>query len=102
MTATATPTKRNYRATFILDNRGKEETIDQIVDGVKKVIADVKGEVSAVESIGRRDFIRVTDKKLTGAHYVHINFSGPADAPATLREKLRLNGSVYRTFIQSA
>ena len=29
------PTKRNYRATFILDNRGKEDTIEQIIDGVK-------------------------------------------------------------------
>ena len=96
------PTNRNYRASFILDNRGKEETVDQIVEGVKKVIAEVKGEVTAVESIGKKDFARVTDKKLTGAHYVHINFSAPADAPAHLREKLRLNGSVYRTFIQSA
>ena len=94
--------KRNYRATFILDNRGKEETIDQIVDGVKKVIAEVKGEVTGVEAIGKKDFARVTDKKLTGANYVHVNFAGPADAPANLREKLRLNGSVYRTFIQSA
>src|SRR5581483_3307081 len=95
-------TNRNYRATFILDNRGKEETIDQIVENVKKVIAEVKGEVSGVESIGKKDFARVTDKKLTGAAYVHINFSAPADAPAHLRERLRLNGSVYRTFIQSA
>ena len=94
--------KRNYRASFILDNRGKEESIDQIVEGVKKVIADVKGEVSAVETVGKKDFVRVTDKKLTGAHYVQIKFSGPADAPAHLREKLRLNQSVYRTFIQSA
>ena len=96
------PTKRNYRATFILDNRGREETIDQIVDGVKKVIAEVQGEVSAVENIGKKDFVRVTDKRLTGAAYVHINFSAPADAPAHLRERLRLNGSVYRTFIQTA
>ena len=96
------PTHRNYRASFILDNRGKEETVDQIVEGVKKVIAEVKGEVTAVDSIGKKDFARVTDKKLTGAHYVHINFSAPAEAPAHLREKLRLNGSVYRTFIQSA
>jgi small subunit ribosomal protein S6 len=96
------PTNRNYRASFILDNRGKEETVDQIVEGVKKVIAEVKGEVTAVDNIGKKDFARVTDKKLTGAHYVHINFSAPADAPAHLREKLRLNGSVYRTFIQSA
>lgn len=95
-------TKRNYRASFILDNRGKEESIDQIVDGVKKVIAEVKGEVTGVESVGKRDFARVTDKKLTGAHYVQIAFSGPAEAPAHLREKLRLNNSVYRTFIQSA
>ena len=95
-------TERNYRATFILDNRGKEETVDQIVEGVKKVITEVKGNVSAVDNVGKKDFARVTDKKLTGAHYVHINFSGPADAPAHLREKLRLNSSVYRTFIQSA
>ena len=93
---------RNYRASFILDNRGKEETADQIVEGVKKVIADVKGEVTAVENIGRKDFVRVTDKKFTGAHYVHINFSAPPEAPAQLRERLHLTGSVYRTFIESA
>jgi small subunit ribosomal protein S6 len=93
---------RNYRASFILDNRGKEETIDQIVDGIKKVIAEVQGEVASVESVGKKDFARVTDKKLTGAHYVQVMFSGPAEIPAQLREKLRLNGSVYRTFIQSA
>ncbi len=95
-------TQRNYRATFILDNRGKEESIDQIVDGVKQEIVAVKGEVKAVETLGKKDFVRVTDKKLTGASYVQIDFSGPADAPAHLRERLRLNGSVYRTFIQSA
>ncbi len=94
--------KRNYRASFILDNRGKEETIEQIVEGVKKIIAEVKGEVTAVETVGKKDFVRVTDKKLTSATYVQINFSGPAESPANLREKLRLNDSVYRTFIQSA
>lgn len=95
-------TNRTYRATFILDNRGQADTIDQIVDGVKKVIAEVKGQVTGVETIGKKDFARVTDKKLTGANYVHVDFSGPADSPAQLREKLRLNGSVYRTFIRSA
>ena len=94
-------TKRNYRASFILDNRGKEESIDQIVEGVKKVIAEVKGEVTGVETVGKRDFVRVTDKKMTSANYVQVFFSGPADSPSHLREKLRLNGSVYRTFIQS-
>jgi small subunit ribosomal protein S6 len=95
------PTKRNYRATFILDNRGKEDTIDQIIDGVKKDIAAVQGEVTAVENIGKKDFIRVTDRKFTGAAYVHVNFSAPAEGPAQLKERLRLNHSVYRTFVQA-
>ena len=97
-----TDTKRNYRATFILDNRGKEDSIDQILEGVKKDIAAVHGEVSSVENIGKKDFVRVTDKKLTGATYVHVAFTAPAEAPAQLIERLRLNGSVYRTFVQSA
>ena len=96
------PTKRNYRATFILDNRGKEDSIEQIIEGVKKDIAAVQGEVTAVDNIGKKDFVRVTDKKLTGATYVHVSFSAPAEAPAQLIERLRLNNSVYRTFVQSA
>ncbi|PTX96496.1 30S ribosomal protein S6 [Opitutus sp. ER46] len=94
--------ERTYRATFILDNRGREESIDQIVDGVKQDIAAVKGAVTAVESLGKKDFVRVTDKKLTGAAYVQISFTGPSETPALLRERLRLNNSVYRMFVQSA
>jgi len=93
---------RNYLASFIVDNRGKEESVDQIIDGIKQVIAEIKGEVASVENLGRKDFARVTDRKLTGAHYVQIKFSGPPAAPATLREKLRLNSSVYRTLIQNS
>ena len=94
-------TTRNYRATFILDNRGKEESIDQLIDGVKKEIAAVQGEVTAVDNIGKKDFIRFTDKKFTSANYVHVSFSAPPEAPAQLHERLRLNTNVYRTFIQA-
>jgi small subunit ribosomal protein S6 len=95
------PTKRNYRATFILDNRGKEDSIETIIEGVKKDIVAVQGEVTAVDNIGKKDFVRVTDKKLTGATYVHMNFTAPSDGPGQLKERLRLNSSVYRTFVQS-
>ncbi|MEI7552436.1 MAG: 30S ribosomal protein S6 [Verrucomicrobiota bacterium] len=95
------PSKRNYRATFILDNRGNADSIEQIIEGVKKEIAAVQGDVTAVENIGKKDFVRVTDKKLTGATYVHVNFSAPSEGPSQLKERLRLNHSVYRTFVQS-
>ncbi len=94
--------KRNYKATFILDNRGKEDSVDQIVEGVKKEIAAVQGDVSAVENLGRRDFARKTDAKFPAGVYVQVAFSAPAGAPAQLQERLRLNESVYRTLVQNA
>jgi small subunit ribosomal protein S6 len=94
--------KRNYKATFILDNRGKEDSVDQLVEGVKKEISAVEGEVTGFESFGRRDFARVTDDKFPGGVYVQVNFSAPAVAPAQLKERLRLNKSVYRTLVENA
>lgn len=93
---------RNYLATFILDNRGKEETVEQIVEVVKTEIAAVSGSVSAVEEIGRKDFARVTDTKFPAASYVQIKFSAPASAPAALKERLRLKHAVYRTLVENA
>lgn len=94
-------TNRNYRATFILDNRGKEDSVAEIINEVKGEIAALKGEVSSVEELGKRDFTRVTNPKFTGAPYVQITYSASGDAPAQLRERLRLNQNVYRVFIQA-
>jgi small subunit ribosomal protein S6 len=95
------PTKRNYRATFILDNRGKDDSVDQIIEGVKTEIAAIQGDITAVENLGKKDFARVTDAKLTGATYVQVAFSAPAEGPGALKERLRLNNNVYRTFVES-
>lgn len=97
-----TATKRNYRASFILDNRGKEDSVDAIIEGVKKEIAAIQGEVTAVENLGRKDFARKTDAKFPSGVYVNIAFSAPAGAPSQLHERLRLNDSVYRALVQNA
>ena len=95
-------TKRNYKATFILDNRGKEDSVESIIEVVKKEITAVQGEVTAVENIGRREFARKTDDKFPGGVYVHMTFSAPATAPVQLHERFRLNGAVYRALLENA
>ncbi len=95
-------TKRNYKATFILDNRGKEDSVETIIEGVKKEINAVHGEVTAVEQLGRREFVRKTDDKFPAGVYVQVNFSAPAAAPAQLHERLRLNNTVYRALVENA
>jgi len=97
-----TQIKRNYLATFIIDNRNNPDSLGQIVDEIKAEIAAVEGEVTGVEELGKRDFARVTDRQFTGAPYVRIAYTAPGTAPSALRERLRLNNSVYRTFIQAA
>src|SRR3954469_401381 len=94
--------KRNYKASFILDNRGKEDSVDQLIDGVKKEIAAVQGAVTAVENIGRREFARDTDDPFPGGLYINITCTAPAAAPAQLHERLRLNDSVYRALVRNA
>jgi small subunit ribosomal protein S6 len=93
--------KRNYKATLILDNRGKEDSVEQIIEGVKKEISAVEGEVTAVENLGRRDFSRKTDDKFPSGVYVQVNFSAPSTAPVQLHERLRLNTSVYRALVEN-
>jgi small subunit ribosomal protein S6 len=68
---------------------------------VKKEIASVNGEVTAVENLGKKDFVRVTDRKFTSATYVQISFAAPPEGPAQLKERLRLNNNVYRTFVET-
>ena len=94
--------KRNYKATLILDNRGKEDSVEQIIEGVKKEISAVQGDVTGVENLGRRDFARKTDDKFPAGVYVQVNFSAPAAAPAQLHERLRLNATVYRALVENA
>jgi small subunit ribosomal protein S6 len=96
------PTNRNYRATFILDNRGKEDSVDSIIEGVKKEISAVHGEVQAVENLGRRDFARKTDAQFPGGVYVQMSFTAPAGAATQLHERLRLNDNVYRALVENA
>ncbi len=95
------PNNRNYRATFILDNRGVSDTIDQLIESVKQEIATVEGEVSTVENLGQRDFSRVTNPKFPAGTYVQVDFTAPSGAPAALKERLRLNHTVYRTYVES-
>ena len=93
--------KRNYRATFILDNRGQEDSVEKLIEDVKQEIAAVQGDVTKVENLGKRDFVRVTDKKLTNGVYVQIEFAAPAETPAQLKERLRLTNTVYRIFVET-
>jgi small subunit ribosomal protein S6 len=87
---------------FILDTRGREESVEQLFDEVKKEIAAAGVEIIEAENLGRSDFARVTDAKMPAGNYVEVTVGGPADTARLLQEHFRLNPAVYRVFVQSA
>lgn len=97
-----TVTASNYLATFILDTRGREESVDDLIDGLKAELGEVGAEVSKVENLGKKEFARVPDIKYDGGLYVQYSFSGAPDTPTAILEKLRLNKLVSHKMIQKA
>jgi small subunit ribosomal protein S6 len=98
---TTATTQRRYKAMMILDTRGREESVEQLIEEMKKEIASVEAEVLGVENLGRRDFARVTDAKMTAASYVEFTIAGSAGVATRVREHFRLNPAVYRVLVQS-
>lgn len=97
---TAVATKKNYKATFILDTRGREESVEQLIEDLKKEMAAQEVETHKAEHLGRRDFARKPDVNVPAGNYVQFELSGPIGAATRLQEHFRLNPVVYRILIE--
>ncbi|MEM0967020.1 MAG: 30S ribosomal protein S6 [Verrucomicrobiota bacterium] len=95
-------TSRNYRATFVLDTRGVEASVDELTEAYSKVIEEVEGKVDAVKNLGNHDFARKSATGLSNGIFLQYDFEGPATAPEGLQEKVRLDRKVNRVMVESA
>lgn len=96
-----TLSQRPYRATFILDLRNYQEPVETLIEKIKETVTAVDSSIDAVENLGQKDFIRVTDRNRPNGVYVQVDFTGPGSAPVALKEKFRLDRAVDRILIQS-
>ena len=75
--------------------------MDTIEEKVSQLLKDAGGEVESLENLGRRDFIRITDKDHTGDSYLEVFVAGPATMPATFQKSIRLDRLVKLAIFQS-
>ncbi|MDR2430175.1 MAG: 30S ribosomal protein S6 [Puniceicoccales bacterium] len=97
-----TTTHNNYRATLILDLRGVTEPVENVLARLKDTLGAVGATATGEQSLGQKNFVRVTDRKNPGGIYVQLAFSAPPTAPSAFREKLRLDRTIKRLLIQAA
>ncbi len=93
---------KKYNATFILDTRGYEESVETLIEKLKSVVESVGGKVESVDNMGSKQFVRTVDRKFPSGIYVTIVFSGSASVPAQIKEKLKLDKTVNRLMILAA
>ncbi|MDP0500954.1 MAG: 30S ribosomal protein S6 [Verrucomicrobiota bacterium JB022] len=86
---------------MILDTRDYKEPVETLTTKLKDILKSLGADVTKAENLGRHDFIRVTDRRHVGDLYVQIEFAGPANVPADLQERVRLDKTVKRVMVQS-
>ncbi|MBC2602395.1 30S ribosomal protein S6 [Puniceicoccus vermicola] len=95
-------TSRNYRATFVLDTRGVESSVEELTETYSKVIEEVSGKVESVKNLGSKDFARKAANGLPSGIFVQYEFIAPATAPEEIQEKVRLDRKVNRVMVEHA
>ena len=92
--------QRKYRATFILNTRDYDQPIETLIGSIKANMQGVEATLGEVRDLGRKDFVRITDKKHVGDVYIQIEFSGTGDIAAKVRERFRLEKTVTRLLVE--
>ena len=87
---------KRYEGLFILDLAGREEGLQEAVDKVKSLLTAAGAKVDTVQKMDKKSFARVTDKKVTGGHYVNFIFEAPLTVMAELPPKFAHVPEVYR------
>jgi ribosomal protein S6 len=94
--------QRNYQATFVLDTRDNNETLDEIITRLSETIGSFEGEVVKVHNLGIRDFARTPVRGFVSAPYIQIDFRSTSNGPAALKELLRLDKTIDRVVVFGA
>jgi ribosomal protein S6 len=80
--------------------RDKTESVEEVIEQLKKEVEAEKAEIVHVENLGSRDFARTPDRNFRAGIFVQIDFRAPGFPPNALQERTRLNKAVDRVMVQ--
>ena len=93
---------KRYEGLFILDLTGREDGVNEAIEKVKSILTGAGAKVETSQNLGKKPFVRVTDKKVTGGHYVNFLFEAGKAEMAALPLKFTHVSEVYRVLFNEA
>lgn len=79
---------------MVLNTKGNEKSLDDLVSAVGKEIEAEGAKLDEVQQLGRRKFA-YNARHLDGGHYVNYIFEAEGTAIAKIQARLQLNEVVY-------
>lgn len=85
---------RKYEGMIVLDTRGNEGSVADLVQEVSKEMETEGAKLESVEDLGRKQFA-YNARKLAAGQYLNVVFEACPDTLEKLQDKLSLNSSIY-------
>lgn len=93
-----TPSTRSYEGIIVLDGKGREESVETLIQGIQKLLEANGAKIDSADHLGRREFAYAPDKIAAG-HFVKFLFAAEPSALEPIREALKLRDEVhYQSF----
>jgi len=87
--------QREYEVMYIISPEVSDEAIPQVVERVNKWVADLGGEVTAVDEWGRRR-LAYPIRKFRDGYYVVMRFRARPDVTTEFERNMRLAEDILR------
>jgi len=91
--------KNRYEALLILNTKGKEDSVKEVVDRLESEFQKGGAEIEQVQKMDRRQFSYVAGE-LDAGYYVNFVFQADPQLIPKLRSKFKLDPEVYRQHFQ--
>lgn len=86
--------KRKYEGIIVLNTKGKEESVESMVQTISQQLATEGAEVETVEQMGRRKFA-YNARHLEAGYYLNYKFEAEPEAITRIQTRLKLNNDVF-------
>ena len=91
---TTTTTTRNYEGLIVLNTKGLDGSVEDLITTVGKEIEAAGAKLEEANQLGRHDFA-YPQKTIEGGHYVAYHFSAEPTAIKIIEQSLKLNSKVH-------
>ena len=85
---------RKYEGLIVLNTKGKEDSVDELVGAVAKEMEAEGAKLEEIKQMGRRNFA-YNARHLDGGHYVNYIFEADTQQVRKIQGKLKLNALVH-------